>query len=161
MFAVAVLLACLLATPALATPLVTITLDDFGGASKTVGTLTIPLDHAVPISGGGVAFDWQGTFPSPGWGIGGDLTSGAVLFLDQLGHVQGSLVFNNVGAVSLYTDGSAGFDAPADPTSYRRSRVCPAAPGAWICCIRSTSMRCRSQPRGCSCWSRSCLPCSS
>ena len=103
------LVVLLLAGDANAAQLVIITLDEFGTALETTNGVTFRPAGGRPIVGGGVAYPWEGV-----WGIGGDIVTGSLLLLDGHGNVSDTVIFDNLGPVSFYSDGTDGLDSPAD-----------------------------------------------
>ena len=84
-----------------------ITLDEYGTAVVTANGAT-KVHHATAIPGGGI--NWQWEF----WGLAGDMNGGTLV----VGHGDGSasdvIVFTNLEGISFYSDGTDGFDSPAD-----------------------------------------------
>jgi hypothetical protein len=87
--------------------LIVITLDEYGTAVVTNnGVTTIRQGSVIP--GGGIAYPWES------WGLAGDITSGSFFLKDEDGSVSDVIIFDNLGPISFYSDGTDGFDSPAD-----------------------------------------------
>lgn len=89
--------------------LVLITLDEYGTGLRTEDGVTRPLPRGFPIAGGGIAYGWEGA-----WGVGGDIVTGSIVLINGDGNISDLITFDNLGPVSWYSDGTDGFDSPAD-----------------------------------------------